>query len=362
MRTLSFANSFAFSALHIWGQDYGPVVWALLAFVFLVYPPLAYWRARRAPDTMRAELQNLVLDGGLVAVPIAVMGFPLWITFALFIATTINNAIASGPAGTRQAIASFAAGSAIGGAASGFRVALDHSGWVTALCIFGLCWYLLGIGHVAWKRAQLLRETREKLKAGEHALQGANESLQKRLDEIQALEERLREQANRDPLTGLYNRRYLQETMERELARCLRERTPLCVILIDLDHFKRVNDRYGHQVGDEVIKQLAALLANEARQEDVACRYGGEEFMLLMPKMPLATAQQRAEHWRRSFAKLSVRAGGDDVKATLSAGIAEFPTHARSADALTQCADLALYQAKASGRDRVVIYATPVSV
>ena len=265
--------------------------------------------------------------------------------------------MARGPRGSGEAIGAFLAGSLLGSAAAGFHVAPDHGGWVTALCIFGLCWYLLAIGHVAYKRAMLLREAREDMKQGELALQQANDSLLTRLEEIHGLQERLREQANRDPLTGLFNRRYLQETMERELARCQREQTPLSVILIDIDRFKRINDRHGHQAGDEVIKQLAGLLASEARQEDVACRYGGEEFLLLMPKMPLVAARERAERWRRRFASMAVRAGSQDVTATLSAGIAEFPTHGRSGAELTRCADLALYQAKSAGRDQVVTYA-----
>ena len=132
------------------------------------------------------------------------------------------------------------------------------------------------------------------------------------------------------------------------------------MILIDIDHFKEVNDRHGHQVGDEVIRKLARLLASEARHEDVPCRYGGEEFMLLMPKMPLEAARQRAEAWRRRFSDLSVPAGAQAVATTLSIGIAEFPTHGRTAEALTECADRALYQAKSGGRDRVVSYAPSV--
>jgi diguanylate cyclase len=338
MRTFSFANSFAFSAVHIWGQGYSAWVWALLFVTFLVYPQIAYWRASRASDTQRAELQNLLFDCFLVAIPIAMMGFPLWITFTLFIATTINNAIASGQRGTKPAIFNFALGSLLGAAINGFRVSPGHSHWVTALCIFGLCWYLLGIGHVAYKRTLKLRQIREELKG----LQG-----------------RLRDQASRDPLTGLYNRRYLEETMERELARCEREGVPLCVILIDLDHFKTVNDRFGHHAGDAVIQEMARFLISEARHEDVPCRYGGEEFMLLMSKMPMEVARERAEGWRRRFAQIAVPVGDQSVRTTLSIGIAEYPTHGNTPRALSQCADVALYEAKAGGRDRVVCYMKP---
>ena len=360
LRTLSFANSFAFSAVHVWNQPQGRWIWLLLGLVFLVYPQLAYWRARRAPDSQGAELENLLADCFVAAIPVGVMGFPLWIAFTLFIATTSNNAFARGLRGIPPAMLAFAAGSLGGAAAGGFRASPEHGPWVTALCIFGLSWYLMCIGHVAYKRAQMLRAVREDLKQGEVALKQANEVLHARLDEIHALQEQLREQANRDPLTGLYNRRYLQETMDRELARCHREQARLSVILIDIDHFKAVNDRHGHQVGDEVIRRLARLLTTEARTEDVPCRYGGEEFMLLMPKMPLEAARERAERWRTRFARISVPTGAQKVTTTLSIGIAEFPTHGSTAEALTQCADVALYQAKATGRDRVVSYAPTV--
>jgi diguanylate cyclase len=108
------------------------------------------------------------------------------------------------------------------------------------------------------------------------------------------LQEKLREQANRDSLTGLFNRRYLEGTLERELARCKRENAPLTMLLLDIDHFKLVNDTYGHQAGDEVLRVFARALLESARAEDIVCRYGGEEFLLVLPKMPLNIARGRA--------------------------------------------------------------------
>jgi diguanylate cyclase (GGDEF)-like protein len=145
--------------------------------------------------------------------------------------------------------------------------------------------------------------------------------------------------------------------MEREMARSTRVEAPLCVMLLDLDLFKSINDRYGHLAGDEVILSMAKMLSSESRQDDVPCRYGGEEFMLLMPKMTLETAQQRAEEWRRRFATMTIDVGGGQhIGTTVSIGIAEFPAHGRTAQALIECADQALYQAKSAGRDRVVLY------
>lgn len=357
MRTLSFLNAFLFCAMQIRHEPAAPWLWALLAGQFLVYPHVVYLRARRAADSQRAELQNLLLDCFLIAIPAALIGFPLWITFTLFIAVVINNAITRGMRGIVYGSAAFAAGAGLGGLATGFRIAADSDPWVTALCLFGVVWYLLGIGQVAYKRAQLLRSTRERLKRGELSLQRANESLQAQLAEIKVLQEQLREQANRDPLTGLYNRRYLQATIGRELARCRREQAPLCVLLVDIDHFKRVNDRFGHAAGDEVIRLAARLLAAEARSDDVVCRYGGEEFLLLMPKLPLATAVARAERWRAAFAAASVTAGAAQISATLSIGIAMFPEHGDDGETLINHADRALYAAKSAGRNRVAVHA-----
>lgn len=342
-RTFLFANAFAFFAVHIWGRRPSPAWWVVLAAIFLIYPQVIYWRARRAPDSQNAELQNIVLDCFVVAVPTAALGFPLWPTYALFITTTMNNAVASGLQAVGLAIAAFVAGALLGGALTGFPIQPDTTSLVTLLSIFALTWFLLSIGSTAYERALKLRSTREELK--------------RRVAEIDGLQIQLREQANRDPLTGLYNRRYLQSTMEREMARSTRAEAPLCVMLLDLDLFKNINDRYGHLAGDEVIQSMAKMLSAESRQDDVPCRYGGEEFMLLMPKMTLDTAQQRAEEWRRRFATMAIDVGsGLRIGTTVSIGIAEFPTHGRSAQALIECADQALYQAKSAGRDRVVCY------
>ena len=342
-RTFLFANAFTFFAAHIWASRPLPGWWALLAAIFLIYPQVVYWRALRAPDTQKAELENIVLDGFMVAIPTAALGFPLWPTYALFITTTMNNAFASGLRAVALAVAAFAAGALLGGALTGFPLQPATTTLVTALSIFALTWFLLSIGSTAYERALKLRSTREELK--------------RRIAEIDALQVQLREQANRDPLTGLYNRRYLQSTMEREMARSTRGEATLCVMLLDLDLFKSINDRYGHLAGDEVILSMAKMLSTESRQDDVPCRYGGEEFMLLMPQMTLETARLRAEEWRRRFATMTIDVGGGHrIGTTVSIGIAEFPTHGRTAQALIECADQALYQAKSAGRDRVVCY------
>jgi diguanylate cyclase (GGDEF)-like protein/PAS domain S-box-containing protein len=186
-------------------------------------------------------------------------------------------------------------------------------------------------------------------------LKEANAILQHQLVEIQELQTRLKEQAIRDPLTGLFNRRFLDENLGRELSRARRDGYPVSLVMIDVDHFKRINDTYGHPSGDEVLKALAELLKASCREGDIACRYGGEEFVLLLPRMPAETAQERAELWRDAFAALQVRHGQFVLAATLSAGVATFPQHASGGDELLQRADAALYSAKGEGRNRTVV-------
>jgi len=198
-----------------------------------------------------------------------------------------------------------------------------------------------------------------RLVLAETQLRKANDTLVANLAEISQLHLRLQEQAMRDPVTGLYNRRYLDETLERELARAKRDGYVLSLAMIDLDHFKRVNDTYGHQAGDEVLQALGNLLHSHAREGDIPCRYGGEEFVLVSPHMPLDVARQRCEQWRAAFAEHRTLHGELEIAATMSVGIATYPDHATTADELIVRADQALYRAKAAGRNCVEIAEKP---
>lgn len=171
--------------------------------------------------------------------------------------------------------------------------------------------------------------------------------------EVKNLQEQLREQALRDPLTGLYNRHHLNESLNRELALAQRRGYPISVIMADLDHFKIINDRYGHLAGDEVLKVFSALLTRHARSSDVFCRFGGEEFLLVMPDMDIVAAYQRAELMRRSFVASPVHFAGFCIEAGASFGLAAFPEQGKTANALIAAADQSLYAAKAAGRNCV---------
>lgn len=353
---------FAIIASHIVGKDYGPVTWGLLVLQFFVYPHLLYWRTRQAGNPLQAELRNLLIDPFLLGIWSAVLGFPLWITFALFICPLINISFYRDTRGVVQAIMAFFLGALLWVALAGLRFD-PYTGWpATVLCVIGLTLYLMVAANAAYVRNLTLWDIRARLLQSEQALQAANEALQQQLDEIHVLQARLSEQANRDPLTGLYNRRYLDSTLERELARCKREGQRLGLMLIDIDHFKQINDTYGHQAGDEVLKKLAVMLSEQARAADVACRYGGEEFLLLLPNMPPDIALERAGQWCTAFAATTFLFGGFRMRATLSIGVATYPDHGESPEELIQCADRALYRAKTKGRNRVIASGTETSV
>lgn len=168
--------------------------------------------------------------------------------------------------------------------------------------------------------------------------------------------ETLRTQSIKDPLTGLYNRRYLDEVLERETARALRSKSSIGLIMLDIDHFKQFNDSYGHGAGDLLLATIGRFLAARARRGDICCRLGGEEFGVVMPDSTVELARHRAEQLRGGIGKMRVDYRGYPLGTiTCSAGVAAFPTHGQSWEGVFQQADAALYLAKASGRNRVAV-------
>ena len=166
----------------------------------------------------------------------------------------------------------------------------------------------------------------------------------------------LKQQSIRDPLTGMYNRRYMEETLEREILRAARNNESVGVIMTDIDHFKQFNDTFGHQAGDVLLQSLGHMFLTHVRGEDVACRYGGEEFILLLPGSTLEQTRQRAEELREKVHYMNVAFQGQSLgTVTLSFGVAVYPEHGAISEELVQVADQALYRAKAEGRDRVIV-------
>jgi len=193
------------------------------------------------------------------------------------------------------------------------------------------------------------------LEVSETELREMNKQLSRNLAEIQKQHLKLEDQVIRDSLTGLYNRRYLDERLGRDVARAKRYGFPISLAMIDLDHFKQVNDTHGHRAGDEVLKSLGALLQRTSREGDIPCRYGGEEFIVVLPRMPLSIAAKRAEEWRHAFEQEIVAYCGAEIRTTMSIGLATCPDHAGSAEELVDLADRALYGAKENGRNRLTV-------
>ncbi len=181
----------------------------------------------------------------------------------------------------------------------------------------------------------------------------ANQELKARLTEIESLQQELRAQAIRDPLTNLYNRRYLEESLENELARAERENQPVAIIMLDADHFKRINDVHGHKAGDLALQALAHIIQLYIRKSDIACRYGGEEFVIVMPNTGLEVARERAEMIRGDFRQVDFIGPGARTGTSLSIGIAIYPLSGRRGDEVLDAADQAMYAAKMEGGNRI---------
>ena len=170
------------------------------------------------------------------------------------------------------------------------------------------------------------------------------------------LRETLKNQSIRDPQTGLFNRRYMEDSLVRELSRAERTGKTVVVAMVDIDNFKRLNDTYGHTAADAVLREWSEILKAKFRGSDIVCRYGGEEFVIILPDITLEDARQRLEQLRRDLARMVVREEGQAIQAiTVSMGLAHYPFHGQNSQALLQAADHALYRAKESGRDRIEI-------
>lgn len=206
---------------------------------------------------------------------------------------------------------------------------------------------LLGLLHIESTTDNLHEEKKEE------KAQTVSEHLALALSNIR-LREKLHSQSIRDPLTGLFNRRYMEESLEREIHRANRSNNSIGIIMLDIDHFKQVNDSYGHEAGDAILHNLGCLLLSQVRAGDIACRFGGEEFIIILPDASAETTRQRAEEIRQAVEKIKVDHEGEVLnQITVSLGTAAFPKNSASIDGIIHQADKALYQAKHNGRNRV---------
>jgi len=200
------------------------------------------------------------------------------------------------------------------------------------------------------------QEELEQRRQAQNLLEIANEELQIQLAQVEALQGKLRELVLRDPLTGLHNRRYLDEQLPKMLADAQARDKRFCVIMLDIDHFKSFNDTYTHLAGDLLLRFLAGLLREHVRPTDISCRFGGEEFILVLPDSTLEIAARRAEELREFFEHGKITFQDQQLGTTISLGLAGYPEHGATADELVMCADKALYLAKEGGRNRVKVW------
>ena len=190
----------------------------------------------------------------------------------------------------------------------------------------------------------------------EMQLRNTSQLLQLRIEQIELMQEQMQELAIRDPLTELYNRRYLKDTLELEIANPERASKSLAILMMDSDHLKGINDKYGHKAGDDFLIKISNVLKENIRTSDIACRYGGDEFVVVMSDVKSEDAYQRAEGLRQNITCQHIVHRNKAVTLSVSIGIAMYPKHGSTADSLLQKADQALYEAKRKGKNCVVLY------
>ena len=206
-----------------------------------------------------------------------------------------------------------------------------------------------------WRLGSISRDITER-KLAETALQHANIQLQVQMNELSKLDDQLREQNIHDPLTQLYNRLYLDEALAQQVTLALHSGHPLGILMIDIDHFKNINDTYGHEAGDETLQTIANFLISRLRTSDIVCRYGGEEIICIMPHSAPRVTLRRAGQLRRGLASLQIITAHPEAHITASIGVAILPEHGKDANTLLKAADLAMYAAKNAGRNCVQLF------
>ncbi|MDR2324638.1 MAG: diguanylate cyclase [Acidovorax sp.] len=327
---------------HLYATEAAAWAWSCLVLQFALYPQLLYWRGRRAAHPGKAEVQHMLVDAACFAAWAAALGFPLWISFILFVGAGVNLLAFRSWLGGLEALAVMATSVLLVGLVQPLHFHPDTTVLTTVLCMCTLSCFLAVFAQDSFRRASQLH--------------GQRSLLQVQLAEIQALKDQLAEQAERDPLTGLLNRRMLEWHLPRMLAGCRGRHSSMVLMLLDMDYFKQVNDCHGHAAGDQLLLSLARHLLQYCRSQDMVFRYGGDEFLVLFPDTSLEVAQARAQVLCEAFAQSPRRLERLSLQMSLSCGLAAFPQHANQAMSLLECADKALYQAKAQGRNCVAVY------
>jgi diguanylate cyclase len=308
----------------LWENGAGTLAWLALGLSSLVWPHVACQIARRAEDPYRAELRNLTVDSALGGVWIAAMQFNLLPSVVILIMLTMDKMAIGGTRFLARCAGVLVLACAATAALNGYQV----RPYTNMVQIIGslplLVFYPLVVGWTTYRLARRLREQNQILA----------------------------EMSRTDGLSGLLNRRYWEEAVAAEFERCARTGACASLLMLDIDHFKSINDQYGHPAGDEVIRKVAGILRESLRGDDVPGRYGGEEFGVLLPDTPEAGAEVIAERIRGRIERAAL--GRPGLRATASIGIAEIRTRDVDYRVWISQADRALYAAKERGRNRSV--------
>jgi diguanylate cyclase len=305
-----------------------PGWWLLLFLNGLLWPHLAMLVSTHSADPKRAEMRNLIVDAAMGGAWIAVMEFNLLPSVLLATMLLVDKVSVGGRSLFAWGLAGLVAGCAVTSAALGFPVAIETPMAVMIACLPFLVLYPISISAVSRALARKVSQ------------------------QNQCLQERERT----DGLTGLNNRRQCFALAEAELERRFRTGRPAVLMIVDIDHFKSVNDRFGHPVGDDVLRAVAEVLRNSGRVTDTTARYGGDEFLLVLPETDVDGAEEVADRILERIHTL-VLERAPELRLTVSIGAAEADRHITSVDVWVQQADDALCHAKATGRDRFMAVA-----
>jgi len=299
-----------------------PATWAALFFSAIVWPHLALWAGSRSRNPFRTELASLMVDSALGGAWIALMQFNLLPSVVILIMLSMDKMAVGGARFLGRCTAALLVACAAAAALTGFEV----RPYTNMVQIIGslplLILYPMVVGLTTYRLARRLREQNQLLS----------------------------EESRTDGLSGLLNRRHWEDAVSAEFQRGRRYGRPLALLMLDIDHFKSINDQHGHPAGDEVIRSVAVILRASLREEDVPGRYGGEEFGILLPDTPAAGAEVIAERIRRRIEGAALTRSG--LRATVSVGIAELGPQDVDYTVGISHADRALYAAKERGRNR----------
>lgn len=314
----------------LWERNAGLAAWLCMAAISFVWPHVAHLLSRRSADPYRAEIRNLLVDSALAVVLVTLMHFNL-LPSVLLVTLTMVDKITTGIRGLWARSLPGMAGAAVAGAAfNGFQWAPETSMPVILACLPVMVLHTLSVSLVSYR---LIRRVSRQNQL---------------LDELRRI----------DALTGLYDRGHWQEQAEATLRRHHATDEPACLVMLDIDHFKQINDQHGHTVGDEVLRALARIVLSNVRATDCAGRYGGDEFAIVLRGMHLDGATAVAHRIREQVQALQLHEM-PGLQFTTSMGVATADHRHSSLRAWTNAADAELYQAKAAGRNRVSASSMP---